>query len=79
MIKKQKGITLIALIITIIVMMILVAVSLTIALNGGLFTSAKDAARNTNSAATAEKELSNGKVNIDSKQVNIDEYTNLNS
>ena len=43
--KKQKGITLIALIITIIVMLILVGVSVTVALNGGLFSTAKKAKR----------------------------------
>ena len=42
--KKEKGITLIALIITIIVMLILVAVTINVALEGGLFTKAKDAA-----------------------------------
>ena len=39
--KKQKGITLIALIITIIIMLILVGVTVTVSLNGGLFTTAK--------------------------------------
>ena len=38
--KTQKGITLIALIITIIVILILVGVSVTVALNGGLFSTA---------------------------------------
>ena len=41
--KNNKGITLIALIITIIVMLILVAVTINVALNGGLFGKAKDA------------------------------------
>ena len=41
---KEQGITLIALIITIIVMLILVAVTINVALNGGLFTRAKEAA-----------------------------------
>ena len=39
--KENKGITLIALIITIIVMLILVGVTVTVSLNGGLFTTAK--------------------------------------
>lgn len=58
--KKQKGITLIALVITIIVMLILVGVSVTVALNGGLFSTAQGAARTTE----AEKELalSNGDI-----------------
>ena len=42
--KEQKGITLIALIITIIVMLILVGVTINVALNGGLFTKAEEAA-----------------------------------
>lgn len=41
--NKQKGITLIALIITIIVMIILVSVTISISLNGGLFDAAKTA------------------------------------
>ena len=51
---EEKGITLIALIITIIVMLILVGVTITVVLNGGLFTTAQDAA--TNTMAEAEKE-----------------------
>ena len=46
--KEQKGITLIALIITIIVMLILVIVTINMAVNGGLFAQAKDAANKTN-------------------------------
>ena len=38
--KGQKGITLVALVITIIVMLILVGVSVTVALKGGLFKTA---------------------------------------
>ena len=45
--KKEKGITLIALIITIIVMLILVGVSVTVALNGGLFSTAERATADT--------------------------------
>ena len=43
MMKGQKGITLVALIITIIVMLILVGVTISVALNGGLFTKAGEA------------------------------------
>ena len=43
MLKREKGITLIALIITIIVMLILVGVTINVALNGGLFSKAEDA------------------------------------
>jgi len=53
--KTQKGITLIALIITIIVMLILVGVSVTVALDGGLFNTAQQAAGQTTRAK--EKEL----------------------
>ena len=42
-IQEQKGITLIALIITIIVMLILVGVTINVALNGGLFEKAREA------------------------------------
>ena len=45
--KTKNGITLIALIITIIVMLILVGVTVTVAINGGLFKSAKEAAKGT--------------------------------
>ena len=45
--KTKNGITLIALIITIIVMLILVGVTVTVAINGGLFSSAKEAAKGT--------------------------------
>ena len=50
-----NGITLIALIITVIVMLILVGVTITVALNGGLFTVAKDAATNTIKASEKER------------------------
>ncbi len=53
--KNNNGITLIALIITIIVMLILVGVSVTVALNGGLFNTAKKAVDKTEIAS--EKEL----------------------
>ena len=46
--KKNKGITLIALIITIIVMLILVAVAIDVAIDGKLFDTAKDAVDKTN-------------------------------
>jgi len=56
--KNQKGITLIALIITIIVMLILVGVSVTVALNGGLFKTAQEAAKKTETAK--QEELTTG-------------------
>ena len=62
MMKGQKGITLVALVITIIVMLILVGVSITVAMQGGLFDTARNAATGTNEAAAAENKLSEGKV-----------------
>jgi len=56
--QKQKGITLIALIITIIVMLILVGVSVTVALKGGLFSSAQGATTQTQIASEKEQLLS---------------------
>ena len=58
MMKGQKGITLVALVITIIVMLILVGVSVTVALEGGLFDSAK-AAGNQYEAAAKEEQAGN--------------------
>ena len=56
--SKEKGITLIALVITIIVMLILVAVTINMAVNGGLFGYAQNAASETDSAIKNEKSLS---------------------
>ena len=56
--QKEKGITLIALIITIIVMLILVGVTINVALNGGLFDSADYAATETKKEAEKEQLLS---------------------
>ena len=55
---NQNGITLIALIITIIVMLILVGVTINVALNGGLFTKASEAAEVMQIAAEKEELLS---------------------
>ena len=74
MMKEQKGITLVALVITIIVMLILVGVSITVALNGGLFTNAKDAANNTAEARNAELNLSNGKVTVNGEVKKVSDY-----
>ena len=53
--KNQKGITLIALIITIIIMLILVGVTISYVVNGGLISKAKQAAKQTQ--IEADKEL----------------------
>ena len=55
---SQKGITLIALIITIIVMLILVGVTINVALNGGLFTKASEASKQMQVEAEKEELLS---------------------
>ncbi len=76
---NDNGITLIALVITIIVMLILVGVTVTVALNGGLFKSARKATSDTEVAREAESELSNGQVNIDNTIYNsIEEYISGN-
>lgn len=77
--KKQKGITLIALIITIIVMLILVGVSVTVALNGGLFTTAKEAAKGTETERNKEIALSGEEVEIDGiVYASMEDYLNNN-
>ena len=69
--KKQKGITLIALIITIIVMMILVGVTVSVSLNGGLFDTARRAAQETEKEAIYDQIVSaiklkdNGKIDVE--------------
>ena len=64
MYKNNKGITLIALVITIIVMLILVAVTISMAVNGGLFNYAGKAVGETQNALNVEQELSNGRINV---------------
>ena len=60
--KQNNGITLIALVITIIVMLILAAVSITMAVNGGLFNYAKQASEETKTARDEELTLGSGIV-----------------
>ena len=77
--KTQKGITLIALVITIIVMMILVAVSVTVALRGGLFRTAKQAADDTKEAKRIEQKLDDGKIKVNGEWYNsVNDYLNKN-
>lgn len=74
---SNRGITLIALIITIIVMLILVGVTITVAVNGGLFEYAAKAGKETNEAITEEKMLAEGKVKIDGFWYDsMDDYLN---
>ena len=64
---KEKGITLIALIITIIIMLILVTVTITMAVNGKLFDYAGKAARDTELAKQDELKLAEGSLKVDGK------------
>ena len=71
----SKGITLIALVITIIVMLILVAVTISMAINGGLFEKAGKATEDTRNAMDAEQQLADGRIQIAGKVYeSIDDY-----
>ncbi|MBQ3145082.1 MAG: hypothetical protein IJB90_00590 [Clostridia bacterium] len=65
--NNQNGITLIALIITIIVMLILVGVTINVALNGGLFEKAEIATKETEEKAILEEMLSMMEITNDGK------------
>lgn len=62
--KNQKGITLVALIITIIVMLILVAVSVAVIINSDLLGTAKNAGADYRANADSEGNLSKNNVTI---------------
>ena len=70
--KTQKGITLVALVITIIVMLILVGVSVSTSLDGGLFDNAREAVSGTEKQIIYDQILgsiiltSDGRININS-------------
>ena len=71
--KKNKGITLVALIITIVVMLILVAVSVNVIIKSNLIGTAEKAVDKYNKVA--EEEGNNGAIEIDGKKYNsIEEY-----
>ena len=72
--KKNKGITLIALVITIIVMLILVGVTINLAVNGGLFGYAGNAAKQTEGAKQEELDWANIATGQDYEQL-IAKYT----
>ena len=63
--SDHRGITLVALIITIIIMLVLVGVSITIAIKGGLFDTTKRVAKETEEAKRKEQEFASGRVKID--------------
>jgi len=70
---KSKGITLVALIITIIVMLILVGVSIQVVINSDLIGTAQDAANSTKTAYRQEEKMNN--VTIEGTEYNIiEEY-----
>ena len=84
MLNKEKGITLIALIITIIVMLILVGVTINVALNGGLFEKAETATTETKKAlekeelmqiVLAEYDVKSDVVNADNVKTQATNYT----
>ena len=87
---SQKGITLIALIITIIVMLILVGVTINVAINGGLFQKAETATVETEKQAIYEQIVSNmeltngGKISVKGTfdkviaEFGTDKVTNIN-
>ena len=77
LISDHNGITLVALIITIIVMLILVGVSISIAINGGLFDITKRAVKETENAKNIEQQLANGRIKVgDTWYDSIEDYVN---
>ena len=78
MMKGQKGITLVALVITIIVMLILVGVSVTVAINGGLFDKAKDAGNQYKEAAGQEAAGNILRDEATNNYISINEYIDNN-
>lgn len=73
--KNNKGITLIALVITIIVMLILVGVTIKVATEGKIFTYASNAVKETKLAQRTEQEILNGIFTTDEIKYNsIDDF-----
>ena len=73
--KQERGITLIALVITIIVMLILVGVTVTTVMNSGLFEHAGEATNKWANAQGEEENIAAGKVTIGDKEYSSwDEY-----
>ena len=76
--RNTKGITLVALTITIIVMLILVGTSLTLALKGELFGHTAKAVEETKNEVNKEQNLDSGVILIDDDEYNsYDEYLTL--
>ena len=78
--KKQKGITLIALIITIVILLILATVTVDVAIDGKLFDTAKEAVDKTNDRVGEEQETIDELMNEwDKIQGNTEETPNTNT
>ena len=76
--KNEKGITLIALVITIIVMLILVTVTIRVATDGNLFTHASNAVKGTKSAIADEDNILNDNLDKSIEEI-VAEQTGGNS
>ena len=84
--KKQKGITLVSIVITIVLMLILASVTVTIAVNGGLFSYAGKAKQDTEIASEketvqkakviAEGKSKTGRITVEEMQKAIDQVIN---
>ena len=76
--KREKGITLVALVVTIVVLLILAGVSINLILGqNGLIAKTRDSAQKTQKAANIEQQLVNGKMQIDGVWYDsIDDYLN---
>ena len=68
--REEKGITLIALVITIIVMLILVSVTITIAVQGKLFNNAGEAVKETQKEVDRENNLASGIITDKGNTIN---------
>ena len=78
--KKQKGITLIALIITIVILLILATITIDVAIDGKLFDTAKDAVDKTNDRVAEEQETIDELISQwDKLQGNSEENQNTNT
>lgn len=73
--RGQKGITLVALIITIIVMLILVAVAITVVIQSGLLDTASEAGKATKNAVQNESTMDDT-VNINGNEGSIGDHVN---
>lgn len=74
MVKNQNGITLVALVITIVILIILATVSITFALNDGLFDRAQQSTELYSNSAAQEETILNG---VDQKFTNLIDFYNL--